>query len=145
MNGYHFVVVVPFDGEGFWLIEQYRYPVKKRSLEFPQGTYPEGMDGDSLDLAKLELRQETGLCAGKMQKVGFLYGAPGISSQGFNIFLASELSLDGEPDLEVEEADLTQARYSLNEFTELIQRGSIIDATTIAAFHLVSPLLGTSK
>ncbi|HCB08694.1 MAG TPA: ADP-ribose pyrophosphatase, partial [Alteromonas sp.] len=32
-----FVVVIAIDGDDVYLVEQYRYPVKGRHLEFPQG------------------------------------------------------------------------------------------------------------
>ena len=32
-----FVVVIAIEGEDVYLVEQYRYPVKGRHLEFPQG------------------------------------------------------------------------------------------------------------
>lgn len=36
-----FSLVVPVDADGFHLIEQYRYPVRGRYWEFPQGTWDE--------------------------------------------------------------------------------------------------------
>lgn len=32
-----FALVIPRDGHGLWLVEQYRYPVRRRAWEFPQG------------------------------------------------------------------------------------------------------------
>ncbi len=33
-------LIVPFDGQKFHLVEQYRYPVAGRYWEFPQGSWP---------------------------------------------------------------------------------------------------------
>ncbi|HEY1325152.1 MAG TPA: ADP-ribose pyrophosphatase, partial [Streptosporangiaceae bacterium] len=38
-----FALVIPVEDGGFHLVEQYRYPVRERSWEFPQGTFP-GLD-----------------------------------------------------------------------------------------------------
>jgi len=44
-----FALVIPFDGAGFYMVEQYRYPVGARFVEFPQGSYEEsaGVDPSS--------------------------------------------------------------------------------------------------
>lgn len=42
VEGWDFVEVIPMVGDAFCLIEQYRYPVKKRSLEFPAGAIEAG-------------------------------------------------------------------------------------------------------
>ena len=41
----NYAVVVPYENDGFWLVEQYRYPMGERSWEFPMGTYPDRRDG----------------------------------------------------------------------------------------------------
>ena len=56
-----FTVVLPFQDGGFWLVEQYRYPVSRRAWEFPQGTWRQGEGGSAEELAATELRQETRL------------------------------------------------------------------------------------
>ena len=34
-----FALVIPAEADGFWLVEQFRYPLGRRSWEFPQGTW----------------------------------------------------------------------------------------------------------
>ncbi|MEV2216103.1 NUDIX hydrolase [Streptomyces sp. NPDC050997] len=36
-----FVLIIPVEGDGFHIVEQYRYPVGGRFWEFPQGSWPE--------------------------------------------------------------------------------------------------------
>lgn len=136
-----FALVVPFDGAHFWLVEQYRYPARRRSLEFPQGTFREG-DGDPLELARCELREETGLVSGNMKHLGRFYGAPGLVAQAFNVFLATDLRRDGDPKLEPEEAGLTQAKLSRAELEATMRVGAIIDAPSITAYFLALQWLG---
>lgn len=40
-----FVVVLPYERDGFWLVEQYRYPIGARHWEFPQGGWSQGRSG----------------------------------------------------------------------------------------------------
>ncbi|MCQ0006796.1 hypothetical protein [Actinomadura madurae] len=35
-----FVLVIPIEGDGFHLVEEYRYPIGKRTWSFPQGSLP---------------------------------------------------------------------------------------------------------
>jgi hypothetical protein len=41
----HFGLVIPAERDGYWLVEQFRYPLGRRALEFPQGTWSHGADG----------------------------------------------------------------------------------------------------
>ena len=58
-----FTVVIPVQDGYVYMVEQYRYPVEKRQLEFPQGTWEEEGDADPAELAAGELQEETGLLA----------------------------------------------------------------------------------
>ena len=49
------------------LVEQFRYPVGERCLEFPQGADEHQPDLDPLELARQELAEETGLRAASVQ------------------------------------------------------------------------------
>ena len=87
-----FALVIPAEPDGFHLVEQYRYPVGGRYWEFPQGTAPGGAAVAPAELARAELAEETGLRAGSLELLGHLHCAYGMSSQGFDVFLATELT-----------------------------------------------------
>src|SRR6201996_5809900 len=61
-------IVIPLEvtseGEFLYLIEQFRYTVMAKHLEFPQGGW-ERANVDPEELARGELKEETGLTAGK--------------------------------------------------------------------------------
>src|SRR3712207_5673934 len=76
-----YALVIPRDGDRLHLVEQFRYPVGHRRWEFPMGTAPERADVDPAALAERELQEETGLVAGRMERIGSLEVAPGMSSQ----------------------------------------------------------------
>jgi len=52
-----FALVIPREPGGFWMVEQFRYPIGRRALEFPQGSWPSGKSGSQDDLARAELRE----------------------------------------------------------------------------------------
>lgn len=131
-----FALVIAEEDGGFHLVEQYRYPVRERSWEFPQGTFP-GLDPaqDAELLAREELRQETGITADAMRHLGYLHCAKGMSSQGFNVFVATGLH-PGPPELELEEQDLLHRWFSRGEVEDMIRSGTITDDSTVSAYAL---------
>ncbi|MGB2079661.1 MAG: hypothetical protein ACPHV3_07725, partial [Vibrio sp.] len=68
-----FAVILPISGDDIYLVEQYRYPIKKRCLELPQGAWESNPEADHILLAMGELQEETGLIAEKMTYVGAQY------------------------------------------------------------------------
>src|SRR6266496_4821654 len=97
-----YALVIPQDGDRFRLVEQFRYPIGQRRWEFPQGTAPDRAELDPRELAARELREETGLRAGKIVELALVHLAPGMSSQRGRVFMATEPT-EGEPELEHEE------------------------------------------
>jgi ADP-ribose pyrophosphatase len=91
---------------------------------------------DPLEIARGELREETGLDAAKMTYVGHLFEACGYSNQGYHIFLATGLR-HGDADPEHEEQDLVTRDFALSEVERMIRDGEIKDATTVASLGLL--------
>ncbi|HEX7017769.1 MAG TPA: NUDIX hydrolase [Patescibacteria group bacterium] len=131
-----FALIIPFDGEKFHLVKQYRYATQQDSIEFPQGKHEAGSKISPVDLANAELKEETGLVAGKVEEIGFLHEAAGYSNQGFHIYLATEL-VQEESKLEVTEADLEHLTMTVEELETAMRRGKITDAPTVAAYGLL--------
>jgi ADP-ribose pyrophosphatase len=130
-------VIVPRDGDHVWLIEQHRHPVGGRFWEFPQGAWEDEPGAAPEDLARGELAEETGLRAGRLEHLGRLFFAYGLSNQAFDVWLAGELE-PGKQALEATEADLRVARFGVAEIEAMIARGQVRDAATVAAWHLAS-------
>lgn len=131
-----YALVIPLDGERIRLVEQFRYPLGLRRWEFPQGTAPDRADCDPLELAARELREETGLRAGKLIELGLLDVAPGMTSQRGRVFLATELT-EGFHERELEEQDMRSAWFPRADFETMIAKGEITDAQSIAAYTLL--------
>jgi ADP-ribose pyrophosphatase len=131
-------IIIPLEktaeGEFVYLIEQFRYTVGGRYSEFPQGGWEEA-DVVPEDLARGELREETGLTAEKMTLLSTLQIAYGVMNQKHYIFLAEGLTR-GEPDPDVEEHDLVLKRVSVSEFERMVLDGEIVDNSSVAAWGL---------
>jgi len=132
-----FALIAPLDAAGrLHLVEQYRYPIGMRSWEFPQGTWEERPDADPLELARGELREETGLEAAEIVHIGHLHQACGYATQACNIYLARNLRRR-ETALEATEQGLISRAFPTAEVLDMVQNGVIKDAATVAALGLL--------
>lgn len=131
-----FVAIVPIHNGRIHLVEQYRYPVRGRYWEIPQGSWEANPEADPALVAAGELREETGLIAKNLVYIGHLFQAYGYSNQGFHIYLATDFE-QGTQVLDAEEEGLITKSVALNEFESMVKGGQIKDATTISAYGLV--------
>ncbi|MBN3933100.1 NUDIX hydrolase [Streptomyces verrucosisporus] len=131
-----YAVVIAAEHGGFHLVDQYRYPVRGRYWEFPQGCFPPGRNGTAEELGRAELAEETGLSAASWTALGTPYGWHGASGQAFTVFLATGLST-GPPRREHEEQDMRHRWVPRAEFERMILAGEIRDDSTLAAYLLL--------
>ncbi|MGY1764145.1 NUDIX domain-containing protein [Geodermatophilus sp. SYSU D00779] len=131
-----FALVLPYERNGFWLVEQFRHPVGRRAWEFPQGTWTAGSDGSAEELARAELAEETGLRAGSLRHLGHLDLAPGLSTQEFDVWLATDLT-QGPTAREATEADMRSAFVGEAELRAMVRDGRFTDGPSLAAYSLL--------
>ena len=131
-------IVIPLEttaeGDFLWLVEQFRYTVQGRFVELPQGGW-ERADVVPEELARGELREETGLLAERMTLLGEQWIAYGVMRQKHYIYLAEGLT-QGETERGVEEDDLTVLRVPVAEFEEMLLDGRVMDNCSSAAWGL---------
>ena len=129
-----FVVVIARKGNRFFLVEQERFTIGKRSLEFPMG----GMElGESPEeTARRELREETGLTCDILESIGYSYVANGFSTQGFHVFVGEVTKENPTHHPEGSESDLVVVEYTLKELKKLIRKDILTDAPSLAAFGI---------
>ena len=132
----HFALVLPFERGGFWVVEEYRLPVDRRVPAFPQGTWAQGSDGTAEELARAELAEETGLRAGTLRRLGHLDLAPGLSTQEFDVWLATDLA-PGPTAREVTEADMTCTFVPEDELRASIRAGRFTDGPSVAGYGML--------
>jgi ADP-ribose pyrophosphatase len=132
-------IIIPIDtdhpsGGRIWLVEQFRYTIQQRALELPQGSWERVIENPE-DLARGELKEETGLEAAQMTFLGGNWIAYGFTRQRQHVFLATGLTLtEKKPD--AEEHDITVHSLPIAEFEQMILEGAIGDVCTQAAWGL---------
>ena len=124
------VVIIPVDENGnVLLVRQYRHAASMDLLELPAGTLDDGEE--SVVCAAREIREETGMAAGKLVELGAFYLAPGYSTEYMHIFLATDLSDDP---LEADDDEfLSVETVPLAEAIRMAERGEMPDAKSLAA------------
>jgi ADP-ribose pyrophosphatase len=132
------VTMVPVDGEGnIWMIEQYRYAIKETLLELPAGTLEP--DEDPEVSAIRELREEIGVRADSLKKIGELYLAPGYSTEFMHFYLATGLR---EAPLEKDAGEYIEVvKFPADEVFRMVEGDKIRDGKTVAGLALVRPYI----
>ncbi len=129
------VVVVPIDANGdLVLVSQFRYPVDETLIEAPAGVVEKGETPEKC--AQRELQEEIGYRADSLVRLGAFWMSPGYCTELMHAFVArglvpSSLEPDHDENIEIVRRPLAQAR-------QLIDRGEIRDAKTIAALLMVA-------
>jgi ADP-ribose pyrophosphatase len=99
-RGIHAAVILAIDDEDrLILVEQFRVPLGRQSIELPAGLVgdDESLEGEkSADAAARELEEETGYRAGRMVEIGEFYSSPGMVSESFTLFRAHDLERVGD-------------------------------------------------
>jgi ADP-ribose pyrophosphatase len=132
------VILLPVDEDGNLLfVRQYRHAAGLDLLELPAGT----LEADEAPeaCARREVREETGMAAGRLERLGGFYLAPGYSTEYMHVFLATDLKHDP---LEADADEfLSVERHPLTQVSALVGAGKIPDAKSLAAFWLAKPFL----
>jgi ADP-ribose pyrophosphatase len=130
------VTLVPIGDRGeIYFVRQYRIGAGKSLLELPAGVLEEGEDPASG--AAREVREEIGMAARQLVKIGEFYMTPGYSDEFLTIFLAtglypSPLQADADEFLELEIIPASKAFV-------MAETGEIADGKTLAALLLAKP------
>lgn len=132
------VSMIPVDAEGqVWFIRQYRHPAQKELLELPAGVMESGEQPEVS--AAREIREEIGMAAGQLKKLGTFFLAPGYSTELMHVYLATGLSEDPlQPD---RDEFIRIQKVSIEQAFQMAESGEIQDAKTLAALLLARPVL----
>lgn len=127
--------VIPLADNGdTWLVGQYRYTLDLYSWEIPMGGVP--LHEDALAGARRELREETGLSAGRWQRILDCHISNSVTDEAGCVFLAEELS-DGEPEFEDTE-ELEIRRLPFRDAFTMAMDGRITDILSITGLLKVA-------
>jgi ADP-ribose pyrophosphatase len=125
------------EAERVLLVKQYRHAVRAITLEIPAGTLEAGEE--PVAAAQRELREETGYRAGRLDRLGGIYTAPGFSTEYIHFFLATQLKSDRLAMDDDEVIDLV--RVPLADALDLIQAGQIDDGKSVGGLLLAQAWL----
>jgi ADP-ribose pyrophosphatase len=129
-------LIIPVEDGRVHMVEQYKYPVGGRFWEFPQGAWEQAERYSIEELARGELREETGLVAGELELLGRIHIAYGFLRQPLHVFLATGLTqLDARPELE--EQGIVHRSFPWAEFYTMVLDGRITDSLTLAGLSLL--------
>lgn len=128
-------VVVPVKEDGkLILVKQFRYPIQDWLIEFPAGKLD--ANEDPMICAVRELEEETGYKSGRIEKLGQILTAPGYCTEILHIYKADELT-PGNHNREEGEYGMEILEFNINEIEDLITKGEITDAKTIAGIFFL--------
>ena len=120
--------IVPLDAQGdLHLVRQYRIALARETLEIPAGKLEP--NEDPLSCAIRELREETGLTAGKVVPLSVIHTTPGYSDERLHIFLATDLR-QGDSCTDEDEF-LSAETNSMEDCLRMVDDGTITDSKTV--------------
>jgi 8-oxo-dGTP pyrophosphatase MutT (NUDIX family) len=129
-------MIVPVENGRVHMVQQFKYAVGARFWEFPQGTWEQAENYTIEELARGELREETGLVAAELEFLARIYIAYGFLTQPLHVFVATGLTqLEAQP--EHEEQDLIRGSFTWDEFHNMVRAGQVADSHTLAATSLL--------
>jgi len=131
--------ILPIDSElNTWLVGQYRYTLNEYSWEIPTGGVP--LTEDTLAGAQRELREETGLTAGKWTKLLKIHTSNSVTDEFGYIFIAEDL-LQGDTDWD-ETEELKIKKIPLKEALQMVMGSKITDSLSIAGILKAAKIFG---
>ena len=123
--------VIPLTDDGkILMVRQYRNSIDRFTLEIPAGAL-DSADESGMECVARELEEETGFRSENIEWLITVRSFPAFSNEKVEIFVARDLKpskqkLDEEESIELE-------MYTLDQLKEMIFRGEIQDAKTVAA------------
>jgi ADP-ribose pyrophosphatase len=131
--------IIPIDAEqNTWLVGQYRYTLNEYSWEIPMGGVP--LTEDTLEGAKRELQEETGLTARKWTRLFRIHTSNSVTDEYGYVYLAEELE-EGQTNWDDTE-ELRIRKMPLKEAIMLVEDGKITDALSISGLLMIGRRFG---
>ena len=136
------VCMVPLDADGnVLLVRQFRKPTESALLEVPAGGIEEGETPE--EAAMRELQEEVSHVAGNLRPLAGFWLAPGWCDEYMHTFLATDLQ---PSDKEQDYDEMVETRsVPLTETLDLIEKGEIQDAKSIAALLQAMRVVGDTR
>lgn len=134
--------ILPLDNElNTYLVGQYRFALEQYSWEIPEGGGP--LVVDTLESAKRELKEETGLVAVEWSLIAELHLSNSVSDEYCAIFLARDLKQEEAVPEETEQ--LIVKKVPFREAYQMVLDGIITDGVAVAAIMKVQLMILEGK
>jgi GrpB-like predicted nucleotidyltransferase (UPF0157 family)/8-oxo-dGTP pyrophosphatase MutT (NUDIX family) len=136
-----FVTVLPVTSDGqVVMIRSYRYTVDDWCWELPAGGLGDKLGHSPEEVARQELREETGAGCVEMREIGWFYSMNGTSTARCTFFLATGAQLNGPPQLE--STELSEVHLMpLEQALQMARDGRISDADSALVLLRCEPIL----
>lgn len=132
--------ILPLDKNwNTWLVGQYRFTIDQFSWEMPEGGGTPEVD--PVESAKRELREETGLTAGRWTELLRVHLSNSVTDEFCIIFLARDIE-EGTP-MPEETEKLVVQKMPFDEVFQLVETGGITDIMTVAAVQKIKLMMLT--
>ncbi len=127
-------VIAAIDDGKICLIRQYRHAAGGWIWELPAGIFEAGEDAEST--ARRELLEETGCIATDWKYLGNLFTSPGFTDETLSVYLATGISGGPASPEPHERIEIHWTEW--NQVDRMIRNGTIRDAKSIVALHLLN-------
>ncbi len=134
--------ILPLDSDfNTWLVGQYRFPIKSYSWEIIEGGG--NLSSDPIESAKRELREETGITAGRFTEIQRMHLSNSVSDEISIIYIAQDLSFgEAEPE---ETEDLVIRKMPFEKAYQMVINGDITDSISVATLLKTKLLIQEGK
>lgn len=130
--------VIPISSQGeVYMVTQYRKPIEKVSLEIPAGKLDPGEDPKACALR--ELKEETGLEAGKIKHVISVHSTPGFCNEVLHIYAATELK-EGQSCADDDEF-ISAEKLPIKKLVGMVLDHQITDAKTVIGILIADKII----
>jgi GrpB-like predicted nucleotidyltransferase (UPF0157 family)/8-oxo-dGTP pyrophosphatase MutT (NUDIX family) len=136
-----FVTVLPVTSNGqVVMIRSYRYTVDDWCWELPAGGLGDKPGASLEEVARQELKEETGADCLEMRCIGWFYAMNGTSNARCTYFLATGVQINGRPQLEATEHSEVHL-MPLEQAIQMARDGRITDADSALVLLRCEPIL----
>ncbi len=123
------------------LVSQYRFMLKKRTIEAVAGFIETGES--PVEAATRELKEEGGIVAGRLRKLSVMEMAASVVGGKFHLFLAQDLTY-GKQNQDDDE-NITMKKFPIKEAVEKVLNNEIQDVGTMFGILLIDKLIFNKK
>jgi len=130
--------IIPLDDDlNTYVVGQYRFALSQYSWEIPEGGGPIGID--SLDSAKRELLEETGLKAESWTEIQRMHLSNSVTDELCIIYLARDLKqFEAEPE---DTEELIVNKVPFEQIYQMVCNGEITDSAAVAGILKVKLMI----